>query len=94
LIRVENPPELEVHPNLGRCLLRRRCVRSVDVGHPFIDRVRGESRTPEVSAEIVQKRGVFDKDTHGPQSQSLFRPLATIPKSLKRAGFDLDVGGG
>jgi hypothetical protein len=61
-----------VHTNLGRCLLRRRCVRPVDLGHAFIERVRGKSRTPEVSAEVVQERGIVYKDTHGPQSQSFF----------------------
>ena len=65
--RVEDPPELQVHANLGRRLPRRRCVRPIDLRHAFVDRVRGESGTPEVSAEVVQKRRVVDEDTHGPQ---------------------------
>ena len=84
--RVEDPPELQVHANLGRRLLRRRCVRPVDFRHAFVDRVRGESGTPEVSAEVVQKRRVVDEDTHGPQSQSFLRPLVTNPQSLVRGG--------
>ncbi len=66
-----------MHTNLGRRLLKRRCVWPVDLGHAFVDGVRGKSCTSEVSAEVVQKRGIVDEDTHGPQSQSLFRPFAT-----------------
>ena len=67
---VDGVPNLQMHLDLVPRLLSAWRVRPVDLDHASAGRVRRKPGTPEVSAQIVQKRGIVKEDKHGPQSQS------------------------